>query len=76
MKGFSLWPQFTHRMMTTQPFLRVSLATVYCDDVTLGGDFNLVLNLEKDNKGGLPKTHTKAVNAINGLAAKFNFFDE
>jgi len=76
MKDFSPWPQFTHRMMTTQPFLRVSLATVYCDDVTLGGDFNLVLNIEKDNKGGLPKTHTKAVNAINGLGAKFNFFDK
>jgi len=26
-KGFSLWPQSTHQMMTTQPFLRVSLAT-------------------------------------------------
>jgi len=32
-----------------------------CDDIILGGDFNLVRNLEKDKKGGLAKTHTKAV---------------
>ena len=66
-------------MMTTPPFFESffsHLQDFHCNDIVLGGDFNLVLNLEKDNKGGLPKTHTKAVNAINGLAAKFNFFDE
>ena len=40
------------------------LQDFHCDDIILGGDFNLVLNLEKEKKGGLAKTHTKAVNAI------------
>ena len=29
-----------------------------CDDVIIGGDFNLVLNLDIDKKGGLARTHT------------------
>ena len=44
----------------------------HCDDIVLGGDFNLVLNLEKDKKGGRAKTHTKAVNVINEHATKFD----
>ena len=46
------------------------LPDFHCDDIVLGGDFNLVLNLEKDKKGGLAKTHTKAVNVINEHAKK------
>ena len=45
------------------------------DDMVLGGDFNLVLNLEKDKKGGLAKTHTKAVNVINDHVTKFDLVD-
>ena len=51
------------------------LQDFHCDDVILGGDFNLVFNLEKDKKDGLPKTHTKAVNAINEHATKFDLVD-
>ena len=35
----------------------------------------LVLNLEKDRRGGLAKTNTKAVNVINDHAAKFDSVD-
>ena len=45
------------------------------DDIVLGGDFNLVLNLEEDKKGSLAKTHTKAVNLINDHATKFDLVD-
>ena len=51
------------------------LQDFHCDDIILGGDFNLVLNLEKDKKGGLAKTHTKAVNVINEYATKFDLVD-
>ena len=51
------------------------LRDFHCDDIVLGGDFNLVLNLEKDKKGGLAKTHTKAVNVINDHATKFDLVD-
>ena len=30
------------------------------DEIVIGGDFNLVLDEEKDKKGGLPKTHNNA----------------
>ena len=67
-----------HQMMRIPPFLRVSLATCEIfngDDIVLGGDFNLVLNLEEDKKGSLAKTHTKAVNLINDHATKFDLVD-
>ena len=51
------------------------LQDFHCDDIILGGDFNLVLNLQKDKKGGLAKTHTKAVNTINEHATKFDLVD-
>ena len=51
------------------------LRDFHCDDIVLSGDFNLVLNLEKDKKGGLAKTHTKAVTAINNHATKFDLVD-
>ena len=51
------------------------LQDFHIDDTVLGADFNLVLNLEKDKKGGLAKTHTKAVNSINDHAAKFDLVD-
>ena len=35
MEGFSLWLQTTHQMMTTPPFLRVSLATCEIFVVTI-----------------------------------------
>ena len=33
------------------------LSDFQCDDIVIGGDFNLVLDVEKDKKGGLAKTH-------------------
>ena len=48
------------------------LRDFHCVDIVFGGDFNLVLNLEKDKKGGLAKTHTKAVTVIHDQATKFD----
>ena len=30
-----------------------------CDEIIIGGDYNLVLDIENDKKGGLAKTHKK-----------------
>ena len=46
-----------------------------CEDIILGVDFNLVLNVEKDKKGALAKTHTKAINTMNEHAANFDLID-
>ena len=51
------------------------LRDFHCDDIVLGGDFNLVLDLEKDKKGGLAKTHTKAFTVTNDHATKFDLVD-
>ena len=34
----------------------------------IGGDFNLVLDINKDKKGGLAKTHQKSVEVIKDFA--------
>ena len=36
-----------------------------CDEVIIGGDYYLVLDVEKDKKGGLAKTHKKPLEVIN-----------
>ena len=35
-----------------------------CDDIICGGDFNLILDVKADKKGGNPKTHSKAVKKL------------
>ena len=72
-EGFSLWSQSTHQIIATEPFFKSSnsyLQDFHCDDVVLGSDFNL--HLGKDKKGGLAKTYTKVVIAINEHTANFD----
>ena len=33
------------------------LSSFHCEEIIIRGDFNLVLDLVKDKKGGLPRTH-------------------
>ena len=46
-----------------------------CDDIIIGGDFNLVLDIDIDKKGGLAKTHTKAVKVIKDHMAELDLVD-
>ena len=46
-----------------------------CDDIIIGGDFNQVLDIEMDKKGGLAKTHTKAVTVIKDCMAELDLVD-
>ena len=46
-----------------------------CDDIIIGGDFNLVLDIDIDKKGGLAKTHTKAVKVIKDHIAELDLVD-
>ena len=39
------------------PHKNVRFADFKCDDIIIGGDYNLVLDLEKDKMGGLTETH-------------------
>ena len=46
-----------------------------CDEVITGGDFNLVLDLDIDKKGGPAKTHTESVKTLKDLCAQFDLLD-
>ena len=46
-----------------------------CDDIILGDDFNLVLDIDMDKRGGLAKTHTKAVEVVKDYMAELDLVD-
>ena len=46
-----------------------------CDEVASGGDFNLVLDLDMDKKGGLAKTHTESVKTLKDFCVQFVLLD-
>ena len=46
-----------------------------CEEIILGGDFNLVLNIEKDKKGGLPRTHQNALKVVKQACEELDLTD-
>ena len=50
----------------------VHLDDFKCDDIIIGGDFNLVLDLEKDKSGGLPTTHQNCLKIIKEFSDKLD----
>ena len=46
-----------------------------CEDIIIGGDFNLVLDIEKDKKGGLPKTHKNALKILQEFSENLHLND-
>ena len=51
------------------------LADFQCDEVIIGGDYNLVLDVEKDKKGGLAKTHKKSREVLNKFTEDLDLVD-
>ena len=51
------------------------LSDFRCDDLIIGGDFNLILDLDKDKKGGRYKTHTRSVKTLKEFIAKLDLID-
>ena len=51
------------------------LSDLQCDDLIIGGYFNLILDLDKDKKGGRYKTHTRSVKALKEFIAKIDLID-
>ena len=49
--------------------------TLNAMDVIIGGDCNLVLDTEKDKKGGLAKTHQNSVKNIQEFSEKLDLVD-
>ena len=52
------------------------LSDFQCDDLIIGGDFNLILDLDKDKKkGGRYKTHTRSVKMLKEFIARLDLID-
>lgn len=58
-------------------FINVSeqLKKFNCDEIIFGGDFNLVLDIAKDKKGGLARTHQKARDVVCELCEHLDLTD-
>ena len=58
-------------------FSRVSekMLSFECDLIVFGGDFNLVCDVEKDKKGGVPTTHLKSKEEVFSLKEQFQLED-
>ena len=46
-----------------------------CDEVMIGGDFNLVLDIDKDKKGGRYRTHLKSAKLLKETSADLDLVD-
>ena len=65
-------------MMTTSRFSQIffdHLRDFKGDDVIIGGDFNLVLEVEKDKKGGLAKNHEQSASVVHDALTEFDLVD-
>ena len=51
------------------------LADFRSEEIVIGGDFNLVLDLEKDKSGGLPKTHQNSEKIIHDFSENLDLVD-
>ena len=45
------------------------------DDIKIGGGFNLVLDVQKDKKGGIPKTHNGARRTVSEISENLDLVD-
>ena len=52
-----------------------NLSTFECEHLVLGGDFNLVQNIQKDKKGGNQITHFKSLEEIEKFKENMNLTD-
>ena len=50
-------------------------STFECEHLVLGGDFNLVQNIQKDKKGGNQTTHFKSLEEIEKIKENMNLTD-
>ena len=46
-----------------------------CEEIIIGGDFNLVLDIEKDKSGGLARTHLNTKKVVNDFCENMDLVD-
>jgi len=51
------------------------LSSFHCEEIIIEGDFNLLLDLNKDKKGGLAKTQKNALKVVQDLSESLELSD-
>ena len=51
------------------------LSNFKCKEIIIGEDFNLVLDVEKDKRGGLARTHKNALQVIRDFSENLGLID-
>ena len=51
------------------------LSSFKCDEIIIGGDFNLVLDIEKDKKNGIARTHHNALKVVQNAMENLELCD-
>ena len=51
------------------------LSDFQCEEIIIGGDFNLGLDIEKDKKGGLARTHKNALKVVQDFSENLDLVD-
>ena len=46
-----------------------------CEEIILGGDFNLVMDVKKDKKGGKSTTHRNALKVVQNIRDNLDLTD-
>ena len=46
-----------------------------CEKIIMGGDFNLVMDVQRDKKGGNAKTHRNSLKEVQNIANSLNLID-
>jgi len=46
-----------------------------CDEIIIGSDFNLVMDINKNKKGGRPCTHKNSLEEVKSICATWNVLD-
>ena len=67
-----------HLTRTTQILFHAvfsHLSNFHCEEIIIGDDFNLVIDLVKDTKGGLPRTHKNALKLVQDFCESLDLSD-
>ena len=69
-----------HRTMLIPPFSKSSQSPSFnvkkdCEEIVLGGDFNLVMDVQKDKKGGNPLTHKNSLKEVQNISNSLDLID-
>ena len=65
-----------HRTMTILLFSKIFLIiSLECEEIIMGGDFNLVMDVQRDKKGGNATTHRNSLKEVQNIANSLDLID-